>query len=107
MAKCNDNTCYWYSFDTYAGHNPEECMTCCEKSNFVKFRDYKKREKPKSLIKDDIAELVYSTIKKWRTSPRFKKYKLEEYDNWVDDLVDTLWGAISEEKKHKKPNKNV
>ena len=34
-----------------------------------------------------IFDIVYGTIREYKNREQFKKYKLEDYDNWKDELI--------------------
>ena len=46
------------------------------------------------ITKERLSEIVYFVINNWSKNERYSKYKLEDYDNWKDDLIDTIWREL-------------
>ena len=46
------------------------------------------------ITKKKLSEIVYRVVKVWTESERFERYDLKTYDNWKDDLIDTIWREL-------------
>ena len=45
--------------------------------------------------------IIYNTISDYRNSTNFGKYKLEEYDNWKDTIIDKIDKYVKRNYKQK------
>lgn len=42
-----------------------------------------------------ISDIIYGTIREYVNSENFKKYKLEQYDNWKDTIKERIMEYIT------------